>query len=245
MAYGPSHNSRRLIRWTASDSDLPFAFYRAYHRQLATHLAPIDAPDNFSPASPFTAPGFLFLSASLLEKLDALIHRNLRSVTSLGANNVNFNTNDSANPSFGCKPKILVLANQRLVSTLLDIVGGPPLLPDDLADAAPDAELRRHAFSGMLPIFTRACVKRTSMWDTRSVFILLDLLEGLVYTLSYPAPSARGSQDVVVIPRPQESSIQMFDIPFIFSFAKIILSTADNTIALMRTIAFLYAHFEM
>ena len=83
------------------------------------------------------------------------------------------------------------------------------------------------------------------MWDTRSVFILLDLLEGLVYTLSYPAPSARGSQDVVVIPRPQESSIQMFDIPFIFSFAKIILSTADNTIALMRTIAFLYAHFEM
>lgn len=88
----------RLIRFTASDSDLPFAFYRAYHRQTAAYLCPIDISDETELPSPFTAPGFLFLAASLLEKLDALVHRNLRSVTSIGpGSGANFNTNDSAN----------------------------------------------------------------------------------------------------------------------------------------------------
>lgn len=218
------------------------------------------------PAVIITGPGALFIAASLLEKSDALVHRNLRSVTSIGPNNANFNTNDSANLNFGQKPKVLELANRRLVSTMLDIVGGPPLAQGEQGDAPADAETRRHAFSRLLRVWIRACVKRTSMWDTRSVFILLDLIEGvfivssgvlgelgadfvvclgLVYTLSYPAPTARSTEEEVIVPRPQISCIEMFDIPFIFSFVKIILSTADNTVALMRTIAFLYAHFEM
>jgi hypothetical protein len=172
----------RLIRWTASDSDLPFAFYRAYHRQLAAHLIPFEAREDIAdepplaPSAVITAPGCLFLAASLLEKSDALVHRNLRSVTSIGPNSSNFNTNDSANLSFGQKPKILELANRRLVSTMLDIVGGPPAAPGETADLAPDAETRRHTFSRLLQVWIRACVKKTSMWDTRSVFILLDFL---------------------------------------------------------------------
>lgn len=47
------------------------------------------------------------------------------------------------------------------------------------------------------------------------------------------------------MPKPHESCIDMFDIPFIFSFVKIILATADNTVTIMRTVAFIYAHFEM
>ncbi|KAI5477484.1 hypothetical protein MNV49_006330 [Pseudohyphozyma bogoriensis] len=240
-----------LIRWTASDSDLPFAFYRAYHRQLAAHLVPAEFRDEVAtgpvmhPSYVITGPGALFLAASLLEKSDSLVHRNLRSVTSIGPNNANFNTNDSANLNFGQKPKVLELANRRLVSTMLDIVGGPPPAPGEVSDVAADADTRRHTFSKMLQVWIRACVKRTSMWDTRSVFILLDLIEGLIYTLSYPAPSTRGSEEEVIVPRPHESCIEMFDIPFIFSFLRIILSTADNTVTIMRTVAFIYAHFEI
>ncbi|KAM0789642.1 hypothetical protein ACM66B_000446 [Microbotryomycetes sp. NB124-2] len=240
-----------LIRWTASDSDLPFAFYRAYHRQLAHHLVPMDQrrylanQHPLDPASVITAPGALFLAASLLEKCDSLVHRNLRSVTSIGPNQNNFNTNDSANLSFGQKPKILELANRRLVQTMLDIVGGPPAAVGSEQDASADTDVRRHAFSRMLPLWIRASMKRTSMWDTRSVFILLDLIEGLIYTLSYPAPSQRDSDADLIVPKPSESSLDLFDIQFIFSCVKIILGNADNTVALMRTIAFIYAHFEI
>lgn len=217
------------------------------------------------PSAVLVAPGALFIAASLLEKSDALVHRNLRSVTSIGPNNSNFNTNDSANLSFGQKPKILELANRRVVQTMLDIVGGPPLIPGDAADAPPDADIRRHAFSRMLQVWIRACIKRTSLWDTRSVFILLDLIgahnvatamrsplmtsrpfaEALLYTLSFPAPSARNSDQEINVPKPSEACIEMFDVSFIFNAVKIILSSADNTVTLMRTIAFIYAHFEM
>ena len=148
---------------------------------------------------------------------------------------------------------------------MLDIVGGPPPGPTNASttdgsagattnggtnaasnDTAPDADIRGHAFSGVLQVWIRATVKKTSMWDTRSVFILLDLIEGLIYTLSYPAPPARGSgNEPIVVPQPKESCLAMFDIGFIFEFVKIILTQADNTVCIMRTIAFVYAHFEM
>lgn len=74
-----------LIRWTATDSDLPFAFMRAYHRQLANYLPAFQEKDEpLKPAQLVQAPGYLFISATLLEVCDALIHRNLRSVTTVG-----------------------------------------------------------------------------------------------------------------------------------------------------------------
>jgi hypothetical protein len=77
-----------LIRWTATDSDLPFAFIRAYHRQLSNYL-PLFSPDDvqaLQPAQLVQAPGYVFVASTLLEVCDALIHRNLRSVTTVSNN---------------------------------------------------------------------------------------------------------------------------------------------------------------
>ncbi|GAA6012848.1 hypothetical protein JCM11491_006199 [Sporobolomyces phaffii] len=241
-----------LIRWTASDSDLPFSFYRAYHKQLASYLVPTETREDIvelppmSPSVVITAPGYLFVAASLLEKTDALVHRNLRSVTSMGPNTSNFNTNDSANLSFGAKPKILELAHRRLVQTMLDIVGGPPLASGETSEESSTSASRRHVFSQMLQVWLRASVKRTSMWDTRSVFILLDYIEALIFSLAFPAESSRVSgEDEPPSPKPDERCLDMFDFPFIFDVVKKILLEADNTVTLMRCIAFLYAHFEI
>ncbi|GAA5890657.1 hypothetical protein JCM6882_000614 [Rhodosporidiobolus microsporus] len=242
-----------LIRWTASDSDLPFAFYRAYHRQLAAQLVPFEARQNIvgqphlPPSTIITAPGFLFVAASLLDKADALVHRNLRSVTSIGPNSGNFNTNDSANLSFGQKPKVLELAHRRVVATLLDVIGGPPGAPGvGPAGAAGDVEVRRHVFSGMLPVWIRACVKRTSMWDVRGVFLVLDLMEGLIYTLAYPpARSAEEEDDESATIKPDERYIALLAIPFLFDVLTVLLKQADSTVVLLRSISFLYAHFEV
>ena len=71
-----------LIRWTATDSDLPFAFMRAYHRQLANYMPIFETGlPRLETAQLISAPGYPFIAATLLEVCDALIHRNLRSVT--------------------------------------------------------------------------------------------------------------------------------------------------------------------
>lgn len=244
--------SYRLIRWTASDSDLPFSFYRAYFRQLSSLLVPFElrgatAGEACLPAAHvITAPGFLFVAASLLDKSDALVHRNLRSVTSIGHSSGNFNTNDSANLAFGQKPKVLELAQRRVTTTMLDVVGGSRAGNNGAVETAPDAAARRYLFGTMLQVWIRATVKRTSMWDQRGVFLLLDLIEGLIYTLAYPvAPVSDSVEDDDSTARPDERSLDLLDIGFIFDFVRRILSEADNTVTIMRTIAFVYAHFEM
>lgn len=239
----------RLIRWTASDSDLPFAFYRAYHHQLAAHLVSpelrslVRKQPSLPPSVVISAPGFLFLAASLLDKSDALVHRNLRSVTSIGPNSGNFAVNDSANLSFGQKPKVLELAHRRVVQTMVDIYGGatPASTTDEPRD--PDAHVRRYLFAQMLPVWIRACVKRTSLWDTRSVYLVLDLAEGLIYQLAYPSPES--DEDDALAAKPDATVLDAFDLPFLFSVVRKIFLEADGTVTLMRTISFLYSHFPL
>ncbi|WAR55872.1 hypothetical protein PtB15_6B616 [Puccinia triticina] len=173
----------------ASDSDLPFAFYRAYHCQLATYLRPQARPV-VHPSTLILMPGFLLVSASFLDKCDSLVHRSLRSVTTLGPTTSSFNAGESANLAMGAKPKVLELAHRRLVSTALDIVGGsprPPSSPQEQQEEEgelDDSARRRQFFGGLLSLWIRAITKRTSMWNTRSVF-----LDGLFYTVLYTAPA--------------------------------------------------------
>lgn len=233
-----------LIRWQASDSDLPFAFYRAYHRQLAAYLHPPDSLEGEAYVSPYeaiSAPGFLFIAASLLEKIDSLIHRNLRSVTTLGPGNNNFSSNDSANMSMGTKPKVLEHLNRRVVSTIQDIVGGPARPQPDPEPTSHDGLGRRRFFGGMLQVWLRALVKRTSLYDARGVFLLLDFIEGLFYTVCTQVPPP-GSEPGPW--HPSQDALILFDVPFILSFVKTLVIKADNTIAIMRTITFLYSQFE-
>ncbi|KAI8453677.1 hypothetical protein BY996DRAFT_6414481 [Phakopsora pachyrhizi] len=244
-----------LIRWTASDSDLPFAFYRAYHRQLATYLRP--QPSGIvNPSTLISMPGFLFIAASFLDKCDSLVHRSLRSVTTLGPNANNFNAGESANLAMGAKPKVLELAHRRLVSTALDIVGGPPrsMTTDGRSRETKldESGQRRCFFGGLLNLWIRAISKRTSMWDTRSVFLLLDLLDGLFYTVLYTAPTNPSSPSQSnlenadpSVPQLVESSLDLFDLGFILTVVRKILVTADNTVCVMRAIAFVYSQFEV
>lgn len=235
-----------LIRWQASDSDLPFAFYRAYHRQLSAYLQPPasmqDQGEAFvSPYEALSAPGFLYIAASLLEKVDSLIHRNLRSVTTLGPNNNNFSSSDSANLSMGSKPKVLEHLNRRVVTTIQDIVGGPARPQPDPEARTYEGLWRRRYFGGMLQVWLRALVKKTSLYDARGVFLLFDFIEGLFYTVctQVPAPGTEPGPW-----HPSQEALILFDVPFILNFTKTILNKADNTIELMRTITFLYSQFE-
>ncbi|WAR62331.1 hypothetical protein PtB15_14B426 [Puccinia triticina] len=168
-------------------------------------------------------PGFLLVSASFLDKCDSLVHRSLRSVTTLGPTTSSFNAGESANLAMGAKPKVLELAHRRLVSTALDIVGGslrPPSSPQEQQEEEEgeldDSARRRQFFGGLLSLWIRAITKRTSMWNTRSVFLLPDFLDGLFYTVLYTAPAPplllNDLPSPPVLVRP---SLALFNLPFI------------------------------
>lgn len=183
------------------------------------------------------------MTASFLDKCDSLVHRSLRSVTTMGPNNANFNAGESANLAMGAKPRILELAHRRLVSTALDIVGGSPRAAGDPEEVPGDASRRRRCFGPLINVWVRAIAKRTSMWDTRSVFLLLDLLDGLFYTLLYTAPFMN-AQEIEQPPRLVDANLALFDFPFVRDVLRIIFTSADNTVCIMRTVAFVYAQFE-
>ncbi|WAR54847.1 hypothetical protein PtB15_4B465 [Puccinia triticina] len=168
-------------------------------------------------------PGFLLVSASFMDKCDSLVHRSLRSVTTLGPTTSSFNAGESANLAIGAKPKVLELAHRWLVSTALDIVGGsprPPSSPQEQKEEEEgeldDSARRRQFFGGLLSLWIRAITKRTSMWNTRSVFLLLDFLDGLLYTVLYTAPTPPLLlNDLPSPPVLVRLSLALFNLPFI------------------------------
>lgn len=81
------------------------------------------------------------------------------------------------------------------------------------------------------------------MWDTRGIFALLDLIEGLMYNVCCP-PYEEGVDEDDEVWIPSEVGLKLFDTKFILGFIRIILSKADNTTCLLRTISFLYTEFQ-
>ncbi|KAG0257063.1 hypothetical protein DFQ27_005305 [Actinomortierella ambigua] len=78
-------------RWQSDDSELFFAFYRHYHRCLSQYLLPLVqkiqaggwAKTAISPKVYASAPGYLYLSAFFLTKIEGLVHREIHPVTTI------------------------------------------------------------------------------------------------------------------------------------------------------------------
>jgi hypothetical protein len=101
----------------------------------------------------------------MLEKADSLIHRNLRSVTTVGP--TAFNAQDSAMLSVSAKPKAYDALNRRLVTTWLDIIGCLPTATapsDPVIPPSPELLDRKAIFNPMLRMTIALIAKKTSLW---------------------------------------------------------------------------------
>lgn len=154
------------------------------------------------------------------------------------------NANESANLQAGQKPKALEIVSKRVVQTMFEVVGGQLQRGHPASDSAAFASATmRHNFGCSLQTWIAATTKRTSMWDTRGIFALLDLIEGLIYNVCSP-PVEEGVTEVEdELWRPSEIGLALFDVTFILDFVTTILTKADNTTCLLRTISFLYTEF--
>lgn len=162
----------------------------------------------------------------------------------MAPSNAGVNANESANLAAGQKPKSLEIVSKRVIQTVFEVVGGALQAgtPESSSIAFASAALR-HNFGASLSMWIRAVTKKTSMWDTRGIFALLDLIEGLMYNVCCP-PYEEGVEEDDEVWIPSEVGLKLFDTKFILSFIKTILSKADNTTCLLRTISFLYTEFQ-
>lgn len=162
----------------------------------------------------------------------------------MAPSNTGVNANESANLAAGQKPKSLEIVSKRVIQTMFEIVGGalqagsPASSPIAFMSAA-----MRHNFGSSVSMWIRAVTKKTSMWDTRGIFALLDLIEGLMYNICCP-PYEEGVDEDDEVWIPSEVGLKLFDTKFILGFIKTILSKADNTTCLLRTLSFLYTEFQ-
>jgi hypothetical protein len=162
----------------------------------------------------------------------------------MAPSNSSVNANESANLAAGQKPKALEVVSKRVVQTIFEVVGGS-LQAGSISTSPPAfaSAALRHNFGCSLATWIAATTKKTSMYDTRGIFALLDLIEGLIYNVCAP-PFEEDKEEEEEEWQPSEIGLALFDTKFILTFIKLILSKADNTTCLLRTISFLYTEFQ-
>lgn len=199
-------------RWQSDDSELFFAFYRHYHQCLTQYLeVPLQriqvdgwATSTIAAKVYAGAPGYLYLSAFFLTKIEGLVHREIHPVTTI----VQFEPN-AANES-GAAEKDRAMASVA-TGEFPGTTAPPAVKVANGADAGKDGanggattgkpkvldmasrrfvetivvimEDHGNIYGAMLDIWIKAAITKTSIYDVESVFCLLDFLDMLIAEL--------------------------------------------------------------
>ncbi|KAG0256048.1 hypothetical protein BG011_004769 [Mortierella polycephala] len=200
-------------RWQSDDSELFFAFYRHYHICLAQYLEGplqrIQVGGNEASAATSRvyagAPGYLYLSAFFLTKIEGLVHREIHPVTTI----VQFEQNAANGNGSSVAERDRTIAS--VATGEFPGTAAPPAVKlSNSADAGKDgnngptagkpkvlemasrrfvetivAIMADHGdiYGAMLDIWIKAVVTKTSVYDVESVFCLLDFLDMLIAEL--------------------------------------------------------------
>ncbi|KAI1315832.1 hypothetical protein EDD11_000327 [Mortierella claussenii] len=265
-------------RWQSDDSELFFAFYRHYHYCLSQYLeAPLQrmqagglSTSAIAPKVYAGSPGYLYLSAFFLTKIEGLVHREIHPVTTIVQFEPNA-ANGSGNVSAERDRVMASVATGEFPGT-----GAPPAvrLPGG-ADAGKDGnnggsatgkpkvldmasrrfvetivaimEDHGNIYGAMLDIWIRAVVTKTSVYDVESVFCLLDFLDMLIADLESRESIRLYDGELATAPLNAAHNVTFVPIhvQFILSTLHLLLTGSDHTVTLMRTISFVYQNFSL
>ena len=224
-----------LRRWQSDDSELFPAFYRAYHRQLAIYLAPAiehyEALDLPLPASVLLrAPGYAHLATIFAKKCHSYILGSVNAVTT-SSSSQHFEATETAGFRGSQKPAVLETANRRLVETMQTFANLRVNVPTSSGVRECDGQ---QLYSGMLDLWTKSLISKTSLYAPKGVFCLFDLLDGVV---DPPADYMTGER------RLAESSL--LDVPHLIHVIRMILTEGEHALTLVKVIAFVFTHWEV
>ncbi|EIW72637.1 hypothetical protein M231_06537 [Tremella mesenterica] len=216
-----------LRRWQSDDSELFYAFFRAYHRRLAHYLGPsiehYQARNQPIPSGVlFRAPGYAHLAAVLAKKCHSYILGAVNAVTTSSTTS-NFDISEGAAFRSSQKPPVLETANRRLVETLGTLAHMQVLVPTSRGTAEVDGD---QLWGNMVNLWTRNLITKTSLYRPQAVFSLFDLLDGIV-----DAPFDSGKPSVL-------------DVSYLIYLFGLILTQGDHALTLVKVIAFIFTHWE-
>ncbi|KAF8950320.1 hypothetical protein BGZ52_002928, partial [Haplosporangium bisporale] len=262
-------------RWQSDDSELFFAFYRHYHHCLAQYLeVPLHrlqaggwATSAIAPKVYAGAPGYLYLSAFFLTKIEGLVHREIHPVTTIVQFEPNSATGNGAvdrdramaSVATGEFPGTAAPPAVKLPGTEGDDrkeSGNAPTGKPKVLDMASRrfvetivAIMEDHGniYGAMLDIWIKAVVTKTSVYDVESVFCLLDFLDMLIAELETRETIRLYDSELSNVPlNSGPSSIFVpIHVQFILTTLHLLLISSDHTVTLMRTISFIYQNFSL
>ncbi|KAF9938093.1 hypothetical protein BGZ65_000475 [Modicella reniformis] len=262
-------------RWQSDDSELFFAFYRHYHHCLSQYLeTPLQriqaggwASSAITPKVYAGAPGYLYLSAFFLTKIEGLVHREIHPVTTIVQFEPNGNGNglgaerdrvmaSVATGEFpGTAAPVVKLANggdSGKDSTNSGATTGKPKMLDMASRRFVEtivAIMEDHGsiYGAMLDVWIKVVITKTSVYDVESVFCLLDFLDMLIAELeSRDGIRLYDSELSTVPPNTMPGAILIpVHVQFILSTLHLLLTASDHTVTLMRTISFIYQNFSL
>ncbi|OXG25689.1 hypothetical protein C361_01649 [Cryptococcus neoformans Tu259-1] len=223
-----------LRRWQSDDSELFPSFYRAYHRQLARYLGPVikyyEAQNKPVPAAILMrAPGYAHLATAFAKKLYSYIMGTVNAVTTYSTAS-NFDATESALQAPNAKPPVLVTANRRLTETLITFSEQRITIP--VGKEVIDCEMSQ-IYIGMIDLWTKNLISKTSLNAPKGVFCLFDLLDGIVDPPYGAIPGIPSRLDSVV------------DVAYLIHVVRIILTQTEHAMTIVKTIAFVFSHWEV
>jgi hypothetical protein len=224
-----------LRRWQSDDSELFPAFYRAYHRQLAIYLAPaIKYYEELNQPLPaavlLRAPGYAHLATIFAKKCHSYILGSVNAVTT-SSSAQSFEATETAGFRGSQKPAVLETANRRLVETLSTFANARVCVPTSDGVIECDGQ---QLYGGMLDLWTKNLVSKTSLYAPKGVFCLFDLLDGIV---DPPLDYVTGER------RLTETSL--LDVPHLIHVIRLVLTQGEHALTLVKVIAFVFTHWEV
>lgn len=202
------------------------------------------------------APAYVFLAAFFQEKIDSLLHREINSVTTIVQWDSNGIPRDShlhpgqdEDPACESRPNLTCTStsdDERPISSFIS--NSPPpsgsnhgkpkvleLATRRYADCMVKSVLccERGTFHGMADVWIRTAIKRTKLSAVESIFCLFDLLETIINDFM-AHPEQGGMRSNVPI-----------NVAYVLETIRTILQQSDHTITLVRTLSFVYTHFEL
>ena len=209
-------------RWAGRDTDLFYIFTKFYHNLICNLL-----PDPSTPQERLCAPGYVLVHAQILTLLDSTIKRTiaqppLNSPTTPLPLPLEADFAEEADVSASViplPPKALLrsMAENRLIL----------FLRDSLSESSLMSEKARAILAKAFEVLLKATVRRISLFDHDSCFILCDFLDELIAILArYDQSSA--------------STFPALDWPFWLSVCRQMMES-QNIMTEIRLYAFLYS----
>lgn len=224
-----------LRRWQSDDSELFPAFYRAYHRQLAIYLAPaVEYYESLNQPLPASlllrAPGYAHLATIFAKKCHSYILGSINAVTTSSSSQA-FDATESAGFKGSQKPVVLETANRRLSEVLVTFANTRVFIPSSRGIVECNGQ---QLYSGMLDLWTKNLISKTSLYAPKGVFCLFDLLDGIV---DPPLDHITGER------RLTETSL--LDVSHLIHVIRLVLLEGEHALTLVKVIAFVFTHWEV